>query len=417
MASDGAGLGAGHPRVEGPAPARPGVGRLRAAALRWPFAFALWLTPSIGQLIKFAGRPGSVLIIGAGAIVIAVVLAWAMTPLERRRGSGPPWNLLIAVALCVVFAVAYPVAVSGLFGRGSDRADALDVTGAAMLAGRLIYAPLTYLGNPPTPMPGAVFLALPFHLIGGAALQNIFWFPLFCVLAPRIVGDRRGGAAYLAIFVLGCPGVLLDFVTGGDFATNAIYVIVATWLMTRLRPDETWPVRFLACLFFACALSSRPIYVIEAPIVAAVLLRRDGWRPMLETMACVGVLLTVINAPVWAADPAHFPAMLHAKLMNIYPAWAHAGLVVPAISIAIACSAFFVDIGRGRIWLLSAISLAPVVAPTFLFVAYRRVFSPSLVVLDSYTLPLALFAGLWLLRLPASRPLEVAIGAPAPSGA
>jgi hypothetical protein len=311
-----------------------------------------------------------------------------------------------------VFALAYPVAVSGLLGGGSDRADALDVTGAAMLAGRMIYEPLTYLGNPPTPMPGAVFLALPFHLIGGAALQNVFWFPLFCALAPKIVGDRRGGAAYLAIFVLGCPGVLLDFATGGDFATNAIYVIVATWQMTRAPPGETWPVRFLACLFFACALSSRPIYVVEAPIVAGLLLRRDGWRPMVETMACVAVLLAVINGPAWAADPSHFPAMLHAKLLEIYPAWAHAGLVVPAMSIALACSAFFIDMERGRIWLVSAICLAPVVAPTFLYVAYRHGFDRRLVVLDSYTLPLALFAGLWLLRGPTRRtdegPLEMA---------
>jgi hypothetical protein len=415
MGSDEAGLGAGRPRVEGPVTGRSSGGRLRAAAARWPLALLLWLTPSIGQLIKFAGRPGSVLVIGAAAIGIAAVLVWTMTPSAQRRWSGPSWNLLIAVALCVVFAVAYPVAVSGLFGRGSDRADALDVTGVAMLAGRLIYQPLTYLGNPPTPMPGAVFLALPFHLIGGAALQNIFWFPLFCALAPRIVGDRRGGAAYLALFVLGCPGVLLDFATGGDFATNAIYVIIATWLMTRLRPDETWPVRFLACLFFACALSSRPIYIVEAPIVAGVLLRRDGRRTMVETMACVAVLLAVIDGPVWVADPAHFPAMMHAGMLNIYAAWVHAGVVIPAISIAIACSALFVDLARGRIWLLSAISLAPVVAPTFLFAVYRRGLDPLLIVLDSYTLPLTLFAGLWLLRPPTSRPADAPIQAPIPS--
>lgn len=401
MGSVGSGLGAGHSRPDSPDVGKPADGGLRAAAARWPLVFLLWLTPSLGQLLKFAGRPGCVLVVGFAAIGIAVVLAWAMAPPAQRRGSEPPWHWLIAVVLCAVFALVYPVAVSGLFGGGSDRADALDVTGAALLAGRLIYEPMTYLGNPPTPMPGAVILALPFHLFGGAALQNVFWFPLFCALAPRIVGDRRGAAAYLAVFVLGCPGVLLDFATGSDFATNAIYVIVAAWLMTRLKPDETWPVRLLACLFFAIALSSRPIYLVEAPIVAGVMLRRGGWRPMIETMACVAVLLAVINGPIWAADPSRFPLLLHANLLNIYPAWAHAGLLVPAVSIAIACSALFVDLERGRMWLLSAISLAPVVAPTFLYVVWRRGLTGRLVVLDSYTLPLALFAGLWLMRRPA----------------
>jgi hypothetical protein len=257
-------------------------------------------------------------------------------------------------------------------------------------------------------MPGAVFLALPFHLLGGAALQNVFWFPLFCALAPRIVGDRRGGSAYLAMFVLGAPAVMLDFVTGSDFATNAIYVIVSAWLMTRLRPGETWAVRALACLFFACALSSRPIYFVEAPIVAGVLLRRDGLRAMIETMALVAALLVVINGPAWAADPSRFPLMLHANLINIYPAWVHAGVTVPAVSIAIACSALFVDLGRGRMWLLTALSLAPVVLPTFALVAYRYGFDRKLVVFDSYTLPVALFAGLWLLRPPTGPPLAKA---------
>ena len=385
----------------------PGLGAargagLRAAAARWPIVFLLWLTPSVMQLVKFAGRPGAALLVGMAAVGIAVVLAWAMKPSTAGRTGEPPWHLMIAVVLCALFAAAYPVAVSGLLGRGSDRADALDVTGAALLSGRLLYEPLTYLGNYPTPMPGAVLLALPFHLLGSAALQNVFWIVLFCGLAPRVVGDRRGAAAYLAIFVLGCPGVLLDFVTGSDFATNAIYVIVATWLMTRLRQDETWPVRFLACLFFACALSSRPIYIVEAPIVAGMMLRRGGLRQAFATMACVAALLVVITAPHWAADPAHFPVGRLSGLLDIYPRWMHARLLVPAISIAIACCALFLDMRRGRMWLLSALSMAPVLAPTFLFAAYRHGLTAHLVVIDSDTMPLPLFAGLWLLRPPAT---------------
>jgi hypothetical protein len=393
----------------------PSRGRLGAVAARWPIAFLLWLTPSVGQLLKFAGRPGAVLLIGAAAVGIALTLAWALAPSDRPRAE-PPWHLLIAIALCVIFAVAYPVATSGLFGGGTDRADALDVTDAALFAGRPVYDTLTYLGNPPTPLPGAVLLAAPFHLIGSAALQNVFWFLVLCALAPRIVGDGRGGAAYLAILVLGCPGVLLDFATGSDFATNAIYVIVSVWLLTSLAPAETWAVRGLACALFACALSSRPIYVVEAPIVAAAVLQRQGLRRCLEVSACVAILLAVIDGPLLAGNPTRFPLMLHANLLGFWPRWLHATIAIPALSLAIAGSALFVGTGRGRLWLLSAVSLAPMLAPLFVFVVLRRGLGPWLVIDGGYTLPLALFGGLWLLRAPQARsPSEPAGAALAPA--
>lgn len=375
-----------------------GAGRLAALAARWPIAFVLWLAPSIGQLIKFLHAPGAALAVVAGALGIAAALAWAQTPPGQRAPREPPLHLLVGVALCVVFALVYPVATSGLFGGGTDRASALDVTGAALFAGQPVYDAVTYLGNPPTPMPGAVLLAAPFHLMGSAALQNVFWFLVFCALAPRLAGDRRGAAAYLAIFVLCCPGVLLDFATGSDFATNAVYVIVAVWALTTLAPDEGWPLRFLAAAFFACALSSRPIYVVEAPIAAAALLQRQGPRRCVETMGLAAVLLAAINLPLLADNPVKFPLFLHTNLLGVWPRWLHATLLIPAIAMATACAAFFVRLERGRIWLLSGLSLAPMVVPTFLFALARRGPSAHLVILDGYTLPVTLFIGLWLLR-------------------
>ena len=386
--------------VEGsPVARRPTARRLGGLAWRWLACFLLWLAPSLGQLVKFLHRPGAALAAVAAAIGIAAALVWVGSQRERPRRRAP-LLLLIAATLCALFAIAYPVATSGLFGRGSDRANALDVTDAALLAGRTVYEAITYLGNPPTPMPGAVRLALPFHLIGSAALQNVFWFLLLAALAPRLVGDRRGAAAYLAIFVLICPGVLMDFLTGGDFATNAVYVIVAVWALTSLARDEGWPVRFLACLLFALALSSRPIYVVEAPIAAAALLERQGLRRTLQMGAGIAALLALINVPMLADDPARFPLLLHANLLAAWPRWMHAAVVIPALSMAIACAALLVGTGRGRIWLVSALSLAPMVGPQFVHALTRFGGDRSIVISDGYTMPLALFAGLWLLRPP-----------------
>jgi hypothetical protein len=368
---------------------------------RWPVCFLLWLAPSISPLAKFVGWPAYLAVIAAAAIGMAVLLAWVQAPHGARRE--PPWHLLIGVALCVVFALVFPLATSGLFGRGSDRGDAVDVTAAALLSGRRLYEALTYLGARPSPLPGAVLLGTPFHLLGAAALQNVFWFLLLGALAPRIVGDRRGAAAYLAIFVLGCPGVMLDFATGSDFATDAVYVLIAAWLMTQLRADERWPLRFLACALFALALSSRSIYFVMGPIVTGAMLQTQGLRRAAENAACVVAVAAVVALPAWLADPADFPLMMHARLLSMYPGWMHAELTVPALAFAIACLAPFVRLDRGRIWLLAALSLAPMVAPPFLVTVAFLGVHPATVPIGSYTIPLALFAGLWLLH-PAQSP-------------
>jgi hypothetical protein len=333
------------------------------------------------------------------AIGVFAVLLWVFAaPRARQTLNLCRW---IGAALVLVFTVVYPLATSGRFGGGTDRADALDVTGAALLAGQPLYATLTYLGNHPTPMPGAVLLALPFHPLGSAAYENLLWFYLLSCLAPRMVGDGRGGAAYLAVFVLACPGVLVDFATGSDFATNAVYVAISIFFVSSLRLGETLAVRALAYLFLALALSSRPIYVVELPIVAAALWRQHGGRRCLEFLAASAVLIAAINLPVFLDDPVRFPLLLHAKLLRFYPKWLHADVAIPAVSLAIACAGFFIDLRRGRIYLLSALALAPMVAPTFLH-ALIVGGSGGLAILSGYTLPVTLFAGLWLFRPPSA---------------
>ncbi len=372
--------------------------RIGAVVWRWPIVFLLWLAPSVGVLAKFLGPAGAGLVSAAAAVGIGAGLVWAFAASDDAARSDKVLCAAIGVALVLVFAVAYPLATGGRFGGGSDRADALDVTGAAMLAGQPVYASLTYLGNHPTPLPGAVLLALPFHLIGSAAYQNLPWFFLFACLAPRMVGGARGAAAYLLAFVLLCPGVLLDFATGGDFATNAAYVAISVFALSSLRREETFAVRALAYAFFALALSSRPIYAVEAPIVAAALLRQQGARRCLEFVAAMTVLEAALNLPIALSDPARFPLLMHASLLGFYPPWLHASVTIPAVSCAIACAGFFVDLRRGRIYLLSALSLAPMLAPTLLHLLLHLGGLRRFAIVSGYTLPLALFAGLWLFR-------------------
>ena len=342
--------------------------------------------------------------------------AWALAPAERRR-TEPPWHLLIGVALCVLFAVAYPVATSGLFGGGTDRADALDVTDAALLAGRPVYDTLTYLGNPPTPLPGAVLLAAPFHLIGsgGVAERRLVHAALRARAAPRRRSPRRGGLPgdLRALLPRRAAGLrhrqrlrhqrhLRDRLgLGADLAGAGGDLGGAR---SRLRASSPAPCRR------ARSTSSR---------------RRSSPRRCCSGRVCAAHFRSAPASPsCWRSSTDRCsPTIRRASrccctptCSGFWPRWLHATVAIPALSLAIAGSAFFVGTGRGRLWLLSAISLAPMVVPLFVFVALRRGLGPWLVIVGGYTLPLALFGGLWLLRAPQARsPSEPASAALAPA--
>jgi len=48
-------------------------------------------------------------------------------------------------------------------------------TWKAMFDGKYPYYETSFLGNPISPMPGALLIALPFYVLGWTALQNIVW--------------------------------------------------------------------------------------------------------------------------------------------------------------------------------------------------------------------------------------------------
>src|SRR2546426_7380654 len=125
-------------------------------------AFLLWLAPSLNSIQKYAGHAGLLVL-----PLVALSAMVALTATARRHGPGLPksWLVALCAAPLALFIVLYPMADSGLLGPGSDRDDALNVALQTLLVGHYPYGATTYLGNPPTPMPGALILALPFSFL------------------------------------------------------------------------------------------------------------------------------------------------------------------------------------------------------------------------------------------------------------
>lgn len=142
---------------------------------------------------------------------------------ERVRRHERVVVALAVLALVLAFAVRYPMSQAGLLGLGTDRDEALDIGVGLILQGHFPYHAWTCMGAPLTPLPGALLLASPFHLMGKAAWQNLLWMPIGLVL---LVDAARGlrmrtplaaVAAALAAAVVSRPVFAVAAVAGAAF--------------------------------------------------------------------------------------------------------------------------------------------------------------------------------------------------------
>ena len=233
--------------------------------------FALWFVPSVGQLTKYAGNTGAVISAAAGFSVIVLLIKWTnrSSPELLRSLAVGLMPVLVAVTI-VAFLVLYPISKSSLMGPGSDSSrSALDVALKEVLDGLYPYDARTYLGNPPTPAPGALLLAAPFFYWWQRHSEHILAATIFILQRIRIFADPWRAVVFYSICFLACPGALQDFVTGGDYLVNAIYVGVAVSLVAGAHETpSSRSLRWATYLFLAVTASSRAFYAVTIPVLA-----------------------------------------------------------------------------------------------------------------------------------------------------
>jgi hypothetical protein len=281
---------------------------------------------------------------------------------------------------------------------GSDRADALHIAAAALIQGHYPYHALTYLGNPITPLPGAVLLAVPFLLIGNVSLQNLLWLALFLGLGQWFFRSRSASVACVLLLLGGSAANLDDFVVGGDFFTNILYVCIAVGMVLAVHDGghARWK-QVAAAIFLGLAINSRPVYIVVVPLLIAYALQRSGRDRALRLMLISGAVATLLSLPFYLYDPAHFsPLHIRSKLVFL-PVWLHADLLLPALALLISCSAFLVHLTRERVFLFTAMSLLVMFGPPAIMGWFFRPFTiDGWFALSLFSAP-AVFCSLWIL--------------------
>lgn len=309
--------------------------------------FAVFLlVPSLDTFLKYFGIKGvaAYLIIGFLILFAAYkfVLPVFLSKLTERQA-----NILAALTfagLILLVLIVYPMANSARLGAGSDADDALVAGVGELFSGRYPYYPATYLGNPISPMPGAMLLAIPFVLIRLIALQNVFWLGVFFIAVRRYLKSGVWALALLWAILIFSPTVMQNLLTGADYAANTIYVLVAMWLMVKTISERGAPEwkKLLPTVLLGVGLSSRSNFILLTPLLFSALIQNAGLKAAIKYSAIAGAVFLLVTLPFYLYDPTGFAplAVQASKIGKLETVLPFARIIIPlaAISIAVALS-------------------------------------------------------------------------------
>jgi hypothetical protein len=270
---------------------------------------------------------------------VVVVLSRRVSPwFSDRVGERGAFLLLLLTlsALAVAFAFLYPLANSGAFGGGSDRDDANNLGTLELIHGRYPYYVMTYLGNPVNTLPGSLLLAIPFVIIGNASFQNFFWLGALWILCRHVLEDGRKALIFLWTILGLSPVVAQQLIVGGDYLSNAIFVLVSVVLVIRLHTCPATPAwrKLSAAAFLGLCLCSRSNFLLLTPLIFSTIVRRAGWRDAILGAGVSTACFSVLALPFYLHDPAGFAPLHYQNKFDGY--FSFSGLLFPLLSVIIA---------------------------------------------------------------------------------
>jgi len=288
------------------------------------------------------------------------------------------------------------IATSGIAGGGSDRDESLNLGVTELLHGRYPYHAVTQLGNPVSQMPGSLVLAVPFVLLGNAALQNLAWCAIYFFMSVRSIGDVPKALALVVLRLAAGAVIFQDIVTGGDLVANSVMVLGAMMLVLN-QEGGSWTTgqSLFASALLGLALSSRLSFLLLVPLLAERRVRRVGLRQAAGSLLVAGLVFVAITLPFYLYDPAGFAPL------SIQNKFAQFGDYAPerVVLLPVLCLAFSVAVAPwpgtrdGTDWLARAGLV--LLMPAVLLVALVSIRSGGLLLrYSAYGIPAALFGAL-----------------------
>jgi hypothetical protein len=334
---------------------------------------AAWALTSAAPLLKYLSPAKAMGALALGSLAIAAAMSCLRHLNLRPSKISIGWFLLLFLALTTAFAILYPISLRHTLNVGSDREDALRIELLAVRHHQYPYDARTFLGNPPTPLPGAMLLAAPFFALGHIAWQNLLWLALFFLFAIRFFRYRPTALFYLAVFLLFAPAHLSDFSSGGDYLTNFFYIAIAVTLFSQSLNHSLYA-SIPAALLLGVALSSRILYaVILIPLLSLTLQRSSRLRTALLFFL---VLLSTcaVTLPIFWRHPLSqllLQLQQNAIKLRYIPTEIHPQWILPLLAILVASTAFWIRIDLPRLFLIFGAATFVMLAPFAVTFAFR----------------------------------------------
>lgn len=326
---------------------------------------AAWALTSWAPIYKYLNHGKATAALLLGVFFIALGMHWLARRDQQQRQISAGWFVLLFLILTAAFIVLYPISLKHTLNVGSDREDALRIELNAVRNHQYPYDARTFLGNPPTPLPGALLLAAPFFALGHIASQNFFWLALFFAFTLRFFRHRATALFFLAVFLLLAPANLSDFTSGGDYLTNFFYLSIAVALFIRSLDRPAYACAPVA-LLLGVTLSSRIIYAfILIPLLSLTLQRTSRSRTVV-LFIIVLIAAAAVTIPIFV--PQAFTHLLqqldqNAAKLRYIPSALHPRLLLPLLAVTVASTTFFVRMDIARLFLAFSITSFLMLAP------------------------------------------------------
>ena len=318
---------------------------------------ACLILPSLEQVYKFLGLPGTVAYMLFTSLSIVIVYKYVLPRFISYVTEKQVLALAFATFLLLIlaFALVYPIAdagIGGIRGRvsggGSDRDNALNLAATELMHGRYLYTPKTYLGNRIGVLPGGVILSAPFVLLGNSAYQNLFWIlVLFIVLKMYLKDGRLALIGMWGILFLS-PVALQQLVTGGDLLSNVIYVLVFSLILTSVtaKTDTNVWIKIGAAILLGIGLSSRANFILVLPLAFSFMAQNIGWKEAAKYTGLVAVTAASVTLPFYFYNPDGFtPLFSQSVKVSLLPILPSAGILVPILGGLLALALMFQRMG------------------------------------------------------------------------
>jgi hypothetical protein len=136
------------------------------------------------------------------------------------------------------------------------------------------------------------------------------------------------------------------------------------------------------------------------PLVLAYLVQRIGTMAALRRVTLPLLAMTVVTAPFYLYDPAHFAPLHNTDHLNFLPEQLQHPMLVLLIvlAVAVSCAGFFIRLTLPRFFLLAGIASAVLLVTPGILCALIRNFSHDGLIFMGYSDAAACFLSLWAFR-------------------